>query len=275
MQDLDLKFVCHCGEVMRHRMAGREELAGRDVIVVHRLLKNGASGLVGGHPYALYSQACVDALGIDPKAQGLVEDPEEIDVIGPVTCWVRDLELAWTRENDGHSRAVTAEASAYLLAFDFDAPRSVVWDHFLMPGLRPRWRAADEVLETVSGGRRGAGTTNHCMHGERAIVEEVIEWRPFDSATFTTLLPAPGAPKIPMTYAFRDTDSGGTRVEIRIAKPKAKDRDFVEHAAAHFTQTITREVDVLKGMIETAAEPAADEPPLPPSLGRHAGAPHG
>ncbi|MEJ1935173.1 hypothetical protein WDZ92_33680, partial [Nostoc sp. NIES-2111] len=79
---------------------------------------------------------------------------------------------------------------------------------------------------------------------------------------------------IPMTYAFRDTDGGGTRVEIRIAKPKAKDRDFVEHAAAPFTQTITREVAVLKGMIETAADPAGDEPPLPTSLGRHTGAVH-
>src|SRR5205814_3269609 len=28
MQDLDLKFVCHHGEFIKHRMAGREELAG-------------------------------------------------------------------------------------------------------------------------------------------------------------------------------------------------------------------------------------------------------
>jgi uncharacterized protein YndB with AHSA1/START domain len=268
MQDLDLKFVCHCGEVMRHRMAGREELAGRDVIIVHRLLKNGAAALVGGHPYALYSQACVDALGIQAGAQGLVESREEIDVIGPVTCWIRDLEQAWTEENDRRRSEVAREGAAFVLAFDFEAPRRVVWDHFLMPELRPKWRAADEVREASAGGRRGAGTTNHCMHGERAIVEEVIDWRPFDSVTFTTLLPAPQAPKIPMTYAFEEREDGGTRVEIRIAAPKPKDRAFVEHAAAHFKDTITREVAVLKGMIETAAEPG-DEPPAPRSEGRH------
>lgn len=263
MQDLDLKFVCHCGELVRHKVAGREELAGRDVILVHRLLKNGASALVGGRPYALYSQGCIDAMGIDAAAQGLIEDREEIDVIGAVTCWVRDLGEAWTRENDGPSLEVAPEGAAYRLSFDFDAPRSVVWDHFLMPGLRPTWRAADEVREQAPTGRRGAGTTNHCMHGERAIVEEVIEWRPFRSATFTTLLPAPGAPKIPMTYAFEDIEGGGTRVEIRIAKPKPKDRDFVDHAAAHFTQTITREVAVLKTMIETGADTPDDETMLP------------
>ena len=40
MQSLDVKFVVHHGEFIRQKMSGREELAGRDVILVHRLLKN-------------------------------------------------------------------------------------------------------------------------------------------------------------------------------------------------------------------------------------------
>ncbi|MFO1151198.1 MAG: DUF2652 domain-containing protein [Alsobacter sp.] len=269
MQDLDLKFVCHCGDVMRHKMAGREELAGRDVILVHRLLKNGASQRVGGRPYALYSEACVDALGIDARAQGLVEDREEIDIIGTVTCWVRDLEHVWRDENDRRVHEISSESAAYRLAFDFDAPLRIVWDHFLMPSLRPRWRAADEVREAPAAGRRGVGTTNHCMHGERAIIEEVVEWRPFESVTFTTLLPAPKAPKIPMTYAFREKEGGGTQVEIRVARPKAKDRDFVDHAASHFAETITREVDVLRSIMAAAAASEVGEPATPVSAGRH------
>ena len=272
MQNLDLKFVCHCGDVVRHRMAGREELVGSDVILVHRLLKNGVSSLVGSHAYALYSQACVDATGINAAGQGLLELREDIDVIGPVTCWVRDLEAVWRDVTERQRNEVTPAAAAFVLSFEFRAPRVVVWDHFLMPELRPRWRAADEVREAPAAGRRGAGTTNHCMHGERAIVEEVIDWRPFDSATFTTLLPAPKAPKIPMTYAFEDLDDGRTRVEIRIARPKPKDRDFVEHAAEHFTQTITREVEVLRAMIETSGS-APDEEALPPSARRHLSSP--
>ena len=38
--DLNLKFVVHHGTIIRQRVAGREELLGADVIVVHRLLKN-------------------------------------------------------------------------------------------------------------------------------------------------------------------------------------------------------------------------------------------
>ena len=84
MQDLDLKFVSHHGEFIKHKMAGREELAGRDVIVIHRLLKNAVNERLGGHAYALYSDACIQAMGIDPSAQGLVEHRESIDIIGDV-----------------------------------------------------------------------------------------------------------------------------------------------------------------------------------------------
>ena len=37
--DLDLKFVVHSGAVVRHRVAGRQEVGGTDAILVHRLLK--------------------------------------------------------------------------------------------------------------------------------------------------------------------------------------------------------------------------------------------
>src|SRR5690242_6368282 len=80
MGDLDFKFVVHHGEMVKQKMGGREELAGRDVILVHRLLKNAVSEKVGGHAYALYSDACIQKMGIDPAAQGLAGHEETIDV---------------------------------------------------------------------------------------------------------------------------------------------------------------------------------------------------
>ena len=113
MQDLDLKFVSHHGEFIKHKMAGREELAGRDVILIHRLLKNAVNERFGGHAYALYSDACIQAMGIDPAAQGLVEHSETIDIIGEVKCWVRDLEEAWQKENDRQRTEVTREDAGH------------------------------------------------------------------------------------------------------------------------------------------------------------------
>jgi uncharacterized protein YndB with AHSA1/START domain len=264
MQDLDLKFVSHHGEFIKHRMAGREELAGRDVILVHRLLKNTVNERFGGRAYALYSDPCIRAMGIDPVAQGLVEHRESIDIIGDVTCWVRDLQEAWEKDNERERNEVTRDKAAMVIEFDIAAPRPMVWEYFTMPDLRPKWRGADEVRETTRGGRRGVGTTNHCMHGAAAIIEEVLDWRPFDYATLTTLLPMPGAPKVLMTYAFLDSAGGGTHVEIRVAKPKPKDRAFLEHVGAEFQKHITSEVATLRTMIEGQSGPpaAVEEPTL-------------
>jgi uncharacterized protein YndB with AHSA1/START domain len=270
METLDLKFVSHHGEFIKHRMAGREELAGRDVIVIHRLLKNTVNERLGGHAYALYSDPCVQAMGIEPVGQGLVEHCESIDIIGDVKCWVRDLEEAWAKDIDRQRHEVTRDQAAMVIEFDISAPRPTVWEYFTLPGQRPKWRGADEVREMPQRGRRGVGTVNHCMHGAHAIIEEVIDWRPFDHLTLTTLLPMPDAPKISMTYAFLDTAGGGTHIEIRVAKPKPKDKAFLEHVGAEFQKTITSEVATLRSMLEGqhGAPGAVEEPALPVSAER-------
>jgi hypothetical protein len=53
-----------------------------------------------------------------------------------------------------------------------------------------------------------------------AIVEEVLDWRPSNYFTVSTLLPIPDAPKIMLTHAFQDQTHGATRIEMRVAKPK-------------------------------------------------------
>src|SRR5438094_4555658 len=48
MENLDLKFVSHHGEFIKHRLAGREDIGGRDVIVIYRLLKHAVTELLDG-----------------------------------------------------------------------------------------------------------------------------------------------------------------------------------------------------------------------------------
>ena len=70
-----------------------------------------------------------------------------------------------------------------------------------------------------------------------------------------------------MSYAFVDRPDGGTRVEIRVAKPKPKDRAFLEQVGPEFAKTIAGEVATLRTMIEGAAA-TKDEPPVPVSEDR-------
>jgi hypothetical protein len=123
------------------------------------------------------------------------------------------------------------------------------------------------VREAPAGGkgRRGVGTVNHCMHGAAAIIEEILDWRPYDYLTLTTLVPLPDAPKILMSYGFTESP-GGTHVEIRLTKPKPKDQAFFEKVVGNFKEHITHEVEVLCEMIEgKELAPAVPEPIIPVS----------
>jgi hypothetical protein len=102
------------------------------------------------------------------------------------------------------------------------------------------------------------------MHGKDAIVEEVLDWRPSDYFTVSTLLPVPGAPKIMITHAFQGLTNGATHIEMRVAKPKPKDKAFVDQAAGKFKENITMAIGKLRLMLEEqqAVLSAIDEPPL-------------
>lgn len=270
MGDLDFKFVVHQGLMVKQKMGGREELAGRDVILVHRLLKNTVREKVGEHAYVLYSDACIAAAGIDAQAHGLAEHHETIDIIGEVKLWLRDLEEVWQRESAATRHEVTA-AEAYLtLAHDFAAPRQVIWEYLTVPAERQKWWPAEAILEPTGKTRRGAGTINHCMHGKDAIVEELTDWRPFDYFTLSTLLPVPGAPKIVMTRALEERPGGVTHVAFRVAHPKPKDKEFVDKAAVVFAKNMEGAFVKLQQLVERELPSAGvpDEPPLREAAGR-------
>jgi hypothetical protein len=89
IHDLGLKFVMHHGPYVVQRILGGEELAGPDVILVHRLLKNHARDLVGDRPYALLSEATVVAL--DVPVEGMLAAVEAYDDLPPVPVHVLPL----------------------------------------------------------------------------------------------------------------------------------------------------------------------------------------
>src|SRR4029078_1349587 len=77
---LDLKVVAHHGEVVPQRIGGWEERVGSDVIVVHRLLKNHVVEETGFAAYAMYSEGCLAAMGLDDPAAARL--PAERQAVG-------------------------------------------------------------------------------------------------------------------------------------------------------------------------------------------------
>jgi uncharacterized protein YndB with AHSA1/START domain len=277
---LDLKVVAHHGRIVRQRIAGRDELLGSDVIVVHRLLKNRVEESTGARAYALYTATCTAAMGLDdPAAAGLAEHREEFEGVGEVVGWVHNLEAAWQDEMDRVRVVVEAIDAARTYTATFAAPPSVVWDYVTSPIRRPSWQQGVSVVDERPGqpGRRGVGTVNHCMHGKEAIVEEVLDWRPYDYVTYRAQLPEPGTPPLVETYLFEDDGVGGTRFEMRFHRPKsAKQRSILEAMLPGLDEMINRGLTALRPMIdaEMAARAAAvaaspGEPSLAESAGRN------
>jgi hypothetical protein len=60
------------------------------------------------------------------------------------------------------------------------------------------------------------------MHGKDAVIEEILDWRPYDYVTDRTILDVPGGPvKILHTIELEPT-TDGTIIHLRFGAPKSK-----------------------------------------------------
>ena len=191
--DLDLKFVVHHGAAIHQKVAGRQELLGSDVIVVHRLLKNevveklgierlrpdqpGVHRCIRHRPgRARHARAHGD-LRSDRRRAGLGARP------GAPLAGGRGSRARPRLPGGIHPHRVGADQRAAAGGL----------------GIPHQARAADVVAALGDGGhgqgghRRTArpGSANHCMHGKDAVVEEILDWRPYDYVTDRTILDTP------------------------------------------------------------------------------------
>jgi Protein of unknown function (DUF2652)/Polyketide cyclase / dehydrase and lipid transport len=267
--DLDLKFVVHHGSILRQRVAGMDELLGSDVIVVHRLLKNDVTASTGIAAYALFSQACVDAMDLDVAALGMRSTSETYEHIGTVPVWAHDLERRWAEEESRTRVRVEPSEAVYEMDIATAAPPQTAWEFVTAPGRRIAWQIGVTGVELIApGNRRGVGATTHCMHGEGVSIEEMLDWRPHDYFTLRNTIPTPmGEVRLIETSEFEPT-SDGTIIHLRFAAPVtvkereilAEMRSYLEGAMESSTEILTRE---LEAEVTRRTAEAAEEPELP------------
>ena len=85
---LRLKAIGHYGSFLAHTVGGRAQTAGPDVILAHRLLKNGVRP--DSH-YALLTRPALTYMDVDPTRLGLTAHRERYEYFGDVECFVGDL----------------------------------------------------------------------------------------------------------------------------------------------------------------------------------------
>jgi len=87
---LRLKLIVHHGSFVRQSVAGRSRVAGPDVILVHRLLKNGVEPAT----YVLFTGTAVQRIGIDPVATRMQPYTGDYAYFGEVDGFVVSLDRA-------------------------------------------------------------------------------------------------------------------------------------------------------------------------------------
>ncbi len=269
--DLNLKFVVHHGLALRQRIAGREELLGSDVIVVHRLLKNEVVERLGIAAYAVLTQACVDAMALDPSALGMQPLSETYEHLGEVRTWVHDLERRWQDEEARQRVFVTPAESWFTQSVATTAPPQLAWEFVTAPGRRPSWQVGVKQVTLIDGpgNRRAVGATNHCAHGaDGGVIEEILDWRPYDYLSDRgTHLTNSGPVKMLETIELEPTVTG-TIVHFRYARPRtAKERAIMDSLEPMYRDIFAARMANLAAQLdeETAARglEQANEPELP------------
>ncbi len=212
---LDLKVLVHHGAYVHSLIAGRDELAGPDVILVHRLLKGTVAATSRSAGFGLFTRAAVDALALDPEALGLVRGEERIEHLGNVTTFVWDLEARWRAE--GTRRRLDESAGQEVLDVELALPcePSVAWAYLTAPALRSQWEGPIVIEESTGGGRRGVGTIARCVTGRLASIEEVVDWQPYEHIGWRVTIPDIGP--VAVSVDIESVDPNGTGLHLRWA----------------------------------------------------------
>jgi class 3 adenylate cyclase len=85
---LRLKAIGHYGTFLAQTVGGHAQTAGADVILAHRLLKNGVRP---DTHYALLTRPAVTYMDVDPTRLGFATHTERFEYFGEVECFVGNL----------------------------------------------------------------------------------------------------------------------------------------------------------------------------------------
>src|SRR5438067_1908180 len=136
ISSLDLKFVAHFGTFVIDVESSGEDLAGPDVILVHRLLKNTISDGDGPTAYALFTDACLRRLEC---LKDVPVQSESDEVLGDMTGGVHDLEPVLATMRETRREYISSEDADLEAVVDVPVPPTVAWKYFVEPLERQRW----------------------------------------------------------------------------------------------------------------------------------------
>jgi hypothetical protein len=184
MSMLDLKMCIHYGEYLIQKLGDREELLGADVIVPHRMLKNGVIEQTGIKSYALFSDVAAQKLNLLEYCEKVIPYAETYEHLGEVPMCVHDLRPVWEAYKENNRTFVDAQEAWVKCEVEMAFPAALIWEYLTQPKLEAGFLGYDYAERTdMLGGRVREGAGFHCAHGNLQIHSKILDWKPFEYYT--------------------------------------------------------------------------------------------
>jgi hypothetical protein len=195
-----------------------EDIVGRDIILLHRLLKNCVTEKTGLRGYVLLTNACLTYIG---TPSSIIPHSETYEHIGEVSCGVYDLHAVAQRMRETRRVYIKPEEADYIYERILRASPDLLWSFIVDPQRRLEWQKIKTVKNIRNNsGRMGTDAEFHCDHGAFNRNTRMLDWRPFHYMTNTTVqiyhkLPLKTPPAF-VTFELIPIDSQRTKVSQRI-----------------------------------------------------------
>ena len=216
LPNLDLKFFVHYGTFLLEPLANYTELIGNDVNIIHRLTKNNITETTGITAYVLYTQAAVEALGIEDIASLMTPHEESYEHVGLVELYVEDMHPVWEARRSELRTVVEPEQAMVEETIVVPVPLVAMWDYVTKPEYKAILADSDSALvENRNSGRIGVGSSYQCAHGDSVTAQTIVDWQPFEQYTYRGV--ATGNLVNLTTIAISPHDDG-TRLSMYVGK---------------------------------------------------------
>ena len=209
---LDLKFALHFGEYIPNEFQKQFDLIGLAPFFIRkREWKEPVKVATDWRGYALFTQDCLNQLGLQPDDLHVVEIPG-----GSVRTFGLNLETRYASTLENRRVVVTKEEALSSFAFDFPVDAITLWEWINDPEKRSKWYFLRWSSQTRPGGRTGTGAVNHCYHGIGDAFETILDWHPFDYFTSEYRI-SPFNVKIRQMTQFESLPDMKTHLQLNIA----------------------------------------------------------
>lgn len=163
--NLTLKFIVHSGMVSHYSINSRFKLIGKDVILIHRLLKNS----VPENEYMLFTETFFESLANNYatlKTFSFHENEEMADGLSfrykyaPTSHWLNEIKIPSGNELNDHIDLIpTVTISA-----EIPAPAEIVFTYIADLSKRNQWLAGTKNIQILSGTAiNQSGTIHKCI----------------------------------------------------------------------------------------------------------------